>query len=244
MCDRRQPLPVNPDGEMPSVRRLDPRGSIIACDGIRCCLGSRSARNGLTWTTARRDSKLREPASRTSGRHTIYEKCFRLDRLRPLAASSLATGASAQATLDQRQAEGLPDLRLEHRPRRLRPARRPGQLDRPRRRLSAAPSPPRSSTIRPRSASSRSSAKDRFTALQSGEVDVLSRNTTWTMSRDTQLGLDFPAINYYRRPGLHGPQEARRHLGQGAERRLGLHAAGHDDRAEPRRLLPRQQHEV
>jgi general L-amino acid transport system substrate-binding protein len=41
------------------------------------------------------------------------------------------------------------------------------------------------------------SAKDRFTALQSGEVDVLVRNSTVTMSRDTQLGLDFPAINYY-----------------------------------------------
>jgi general L-amino acid transport system substrate-binding protein len=41
------------------------------------------------------------------------------------------------------------------------------------------------------------SAKDRFTALQSGEVDVLSRNSTVTMSRDTQLGLDFPAVNYY-----------------------------------------------
>jgi general L-amino acid transport system substrate-binding protein len=41
------------------------------------------------------------------------------------------------------------------------------------------------------------SAKDRFTALQSGEVDVLVRNTTWTMSRDTQLGLDFTGINYY-----------------------------------------------
>jgi general L-amino acid transport system substrate-binding protein len=41
------------------------------------------------------------------------------------------------------------------------------------------------------------SAKDRFTALQSGEVDVLVRNTTWSMSRDTQLGLDFTGINYY-----------------------------------------------
>ena len=35
------------------------------------------------------------------------------------------------------------------------------------------------------------SAKDRFTALQSGEVDVLVRNTTWTSSRDTSLGLNF-----------------------------------------------------
>src|SRR5215218_2038234 len=40
-------------------------------------------------------------------------------------------------------------------------------------------------------------AKDRFTALQSGEVDVLSRNSTMTMSRDTQLGLDFPAVTYF-----------------------------------------------
>ena len=40
-------------------------------------------------------------------------------------------------------------------------------------------------------------AKDRFTALQSGEVDVLSRNTTWTLSRDTSLGLDFVAVNFY-----------------------------------------------
>ncbi|WP_406853614.1 amino acid ABC transporter substrate-binding protein [Alsobacter sp. KACC 23698] len=41
------------------------------------------------------------------------------------------------------------------------------------------------------------SAKDRFTALQSGEVDVLVRNTTWTISRDTSLGLNFTGINYY-----------------------------------------------
>src|SRR5919106_1598505 len=40
-------------------------------------------------------------------------------------------------------------------------------------------------------------AKDRFTALQSGEVDILARNTTWTSSRDTSLGLNFTAINYY-----------------------------------------------
>ena len=40
-------------------------------------------------------------------------------------------------------------------------------------------------------------AANRFTALQSGEIDVLSRNTTWTMSRDTTLGIDFAAVNYY-----------------------------------------------
>jgi general L-amino acid transport system substrate-binding protein len=40
-------------------------------------------------------------------------------------------------------------------------------------------------------------AKDRFTALQSGDVDVLVRNTTWTSSRDTSLGLNFTGVNYY-----------------------------------------------
>jgi general L-amino acid transport system substrate-binding protein len=40
-------------------------------------------------------------------------------------------------------------------------------------------------------------AKDRFTALQSGEIDILSRNTTYTLSRDASLGLNFPAITYF-----------------------------------------------
>ena len=41
------------------------------------------------------------------------------------------------------------------------------------------------------------SAKDRFTALQSGEIDVLIRNTTWTTARDSSLGLIFAGVNYY-----------------------------------------------
>ena len=41
------------------------------------------------------------------------------------------------------------------------------------------------------------SAQQRFTALQSGEIDVLSRQTTWTLIRDTALGLDFAGVNYY-----------------------------------------------
>jgi general L-amino acid transport system substrate-binding protein len=40
-------------------------------------------------------------------------------------------------------------------------------------------------------------AKERFTALQSGEVDLLARNTTWTMTRDSSLGLSFVGINFY-----------------------------------------------
>ncbi len=41
------------------------------------------------------------------------------------------------------------------------------------------------------------SAKERFTALQSGEVDLLARNTTWTYSRDASLGIDFTGILYF-----------------------------------------------
>jgi general L-amino acid transport system substrate-binding protein len=40
-------------------------------------------------------------------------------------------------------------------------------------------------------------AKNRFTALQSGEIDLLSRNSTWTLSRDTSLGANFTGVTYY-----------------------------------------------
>ena len=40
-------------------------------------------------------------------------------------------------------------------------------------------------------------AQQRFTALQSGEIDILSRNTTWTLTRDTELGLNLPVIDYF-----------------------------------------------
>ena len=45
-------------------------------------------------------------------------------------------------------------------------------------------------------------AKERFTALQSGEIDVLNRNTTWTLGRDSSLGLSFVGTNYYDGQGL------------------------------------------
>ena len=41
------------------------------------------------------------------------------------------------------------------------------------------------------------SAEDRFAALQSKKIDVLSRNSTWTMGRESRLGLIFAAVNYY-----------------------------------------------
>lgn len=41
------------------------------------------------------------------------------------------------------------------------------------------------------------STKDRFTALQTSEIDILTNTTTWTLSREAQLGFEFTAINYY-----------------------------------------------
>ena len=49
-------------------------------------------------------------------------------------------------------------------------------------------------------------SKERFTALQSGEVDVLSRNTTWTLNRDSAQGLDFTGVTYYDGQGFMVPK--------------------------------------
>ncbi|GAB4500865.1 MAG: amino acid ABC transporter substrate-binding protein [Anaerolineales bacterium] len=46
------------------------------------------------------------------------------------------------------------------------------------------------------------SAKERFTALQSGEIDVLSRNTTWSLARDTELGGNFVHTTFYDGQGM------------------------------------------
>ncbi|HHI70735.1 MAG TPA: amino acid ABC transporter substrate-binding protein [Rhodobacteraceae bacterium] len=50
------------------------------------------------------------------------------------------------------------------------------------------------------------SSKTRFTALASGEVDMLARNTTWTFSRDVDLKLDFVGVNYYDGQGFMVPK--------------------------------------
>ena len=48
-------------------------------------------------------------------------------------------------------------------------------------------------------------AQQRFTVLQSGEIDVLSRNTTWTLTRDTALGLNFAGVTFYDGQGFMVP---------------------------------------
>ena len=51
------------------------------------------------------------------------------------------------------------------------------------------------------------SGQQRFTALQSGEVDLLSNNSTWTLTRDTALGLDFVGVTYYDGQGFMVPKK-------------------------------------
>ncbi len=50
------------------------------------------------------------------------------------------------------------------------------------------------------------SSGDRFSALQKGEIDVLSRNTSWSFSRDAGLGVDFAAVTYYDGQGFLAPK--------------------------------------
>jgi general L-amino acid transport system substrate-binding protein len=49
--------------------------------------------------------------------------------------------------------------------------------------------------------------QQRFTALQSGEIDILSQNTTWTLSRDASLGIHFVGVNYYDGQGFMVPKK-------------------------------------
>ena len=58
--------------------------------------------------------------------------------------------------------------------------------------------------------------KTRFTALASGEVDLLARNTTWTFSRDVDLKFDFVGVNYYDGQGFMVPKA----LGVGSAKEL------------------------
>ena len=53
------------------------------------------------------------------------------------------------------------------------------------------------------------SSPQRFTALQSGEIDMLARNTTWTLTRDASLGAVFAAISYYDGQGFMVPKKLR-----------------------------------
>ena len=79
-------------------------------------------------------------------------------------------------------------------------------------------------------------AQARFTALQSGEVDILSRNTTWTLTRDASLGLDFVGVTYYDGQGFMVPRKTKITSAKALEGRRRLRAVRHDHRKEPERL--------
>jgi general L-amino acid transport system substrate-binding protein len=77
-------------------------------------------------------------------------------------------------------------------------------------------------------------AQQRFTALQSGEVDMLSRNTTWSLTRDASPWACISRGHLLRRPGLPGAEEAQGHQREAVEERRNLRAVGHHHREEPR----------
>ena len=84
----------------------------------------------------------------------------------------------------------------------------------------------------------------RFTALASGEIDMLARNTTWTFSRDNDLKLEFTGVNYYDGQGFMVPKD----LGVSSAKDLDGATVcipnRYHHRAEPRGLLPREQHQL
>ena len=86
--------------------------------------------------------------------------------------------------------------------------------------------------------------KTRFTALASGEVDILYRNTTWTLSRDVDLKFSFLGVNYYDGQGF----LVRRDMGLTSARELGgatvCNSDRHHHRAQPGGLFPHQQYEL
>ena len=67
-------------------------------------------------------------------------------------------------------------------------------------------------------------ASERFKELQSRKVDILSRNSTWSMSRETNYDLYFPAVAYYDGEGFMLPRGAQDRLGAGPQRQQGLRA--------------------
>ena len=69
-------------------------------------------------------------------------------------------------------------------------------------------------------------ANERFKELQSRKVDILSRNSTWSMSRETSYDLYFPAVAYYDGEGFMVPQRAQDRFRARPQRQQGLRAVG------------------
>ena len=87
-------------------------------------------------------------------------------------------------------------------------------------------------------------AKERFTALQSGEIDVLSATPPGPLRATARSASIFAGVNYYDGQGFMVKKTLGVKTRQGAERRHRLRADRHHHRAQPRRLLPRQQDDL
>ena len=161
-------------------------------------------------------------------------------------AVALALAAGAASARDARRREGPrhAEVRHQHRPRRLRRARTPTASGRASTSPSAARSPRRSSATPRRSSSRPTTGETRFTALASGEIDVLVAQLHLDLQPRRRPEVHLRRRQLLRRPGLHGVEGPRRHLGQGARRRHRLHPDRHHHRAQPRRLLQGQRHHL
>ena len=84
----------------------------------------------------------------------------------------------------------------------------------------------------------------RFQALMSGEVDLLTHNSTWTMQRDTAPGLHFTGVTFFDGQSFLVKKSAGITSVTRARRRLGVHPARLDERAQRRRFLPRPQAQI
>ncbi len=158
------------------------------------------------------------------------------------AALMLGAGAASAGTLDTVQVARPARLRLQSGPRRLRAAGRSGRLQGPRRRR--MPRPRGGDLQRSRqgqiSADQRQGPSDHprlgrdRRADPKHHLDDVARDRRHVLHRRQLL----------RRPGVHRAQEARRRQRAEARRRLGLRAAGHDDRTQSRRFFPRPRPQV
>ena len=148
--------------------------------------------------------------------------------------------AQAGPTLDKVKAGRQHQLRRADRHPGLCAARQPGQMERLRRRCL-----PRAvgRDLR-RSGQGQIRAADRAAAFHRAAIGrgrLLSNNTTWTLQRDTELGLNFAPVVFYDGQGFMVPKK----LGVKSAKELNgatiCVAARHHDRTQPRRLFPRQQ---
>ena len=162
-----------------------------------------------------------------------------------VAAALLSVTGTAYAgkDLDAVKARGA-CLRRQHRPRRLLDARQPGQLDRPRRRRLPRRRR-RASSATPRRCGS--SPLTRAAALHRAAVGR-DRHPVAQHHLDprpaTPRSASISPASTLRRPGLHGAKKLGVKSAKELERRHDLRAARHHDRAQPRRLFPRQQHDA